>query len=351
MNLESEKLAVVIPAYNHSECLNRCLEALLSAFQGTMTDVLVIDDGSGPGVAEILRRYPVRFLRNDKNQGQSRSRNLGVSRTQGEYILFLDADVVVSPDTVRGIEQFVAMEKTEGLVGMQGIFSLQHPHPEWSSQIYNVLQHLLSREPLYGPGVNSSCLLIRRDRFLELGGFREDLWFMEDNELGNRLAAKGWFIQHGPSQFVHEKRVTWSWLFRTHLLGGKMQHVLARLRPRSGGTHPPSVSSGYNQVFLRWLLSGIMLLLAIGVSLMALNWAVCGVGLALGMVAFWQLRCGMAALWQVKPSFSFLMAGMLVFLSLPWIIVTGRCLGWIWGAGERERQQWRGGEEPVREVF
>lgn len=97
---------VAIPAYNVSEYIGECLESLLSQSYRDM-EILVVDDGSTDDTADIVRRYAnadsrITLFCND-NHGVSYSRNYAIERGAGDYLLFVDADDVVSSDFVEAL--------------------------------------------------------------------------------------------------------------------------------------------------------------------------------------------------------------------------------------------------------
>jgi glycosyltransferase involved in cell wall biosynthesis len=92
------RLSVVIPAFNAAAHLGEALESVFA--QGLdAPEVVVVDDGSTDGTAEIARRFGrgVKVLTQDR-AGSGRARNLGLAATQGELVAFLDADDVWLPD-------------------------------------------------------------------------------------------------------------------------------------------------------------------------------------------------------------------------------------------------------------
>jgi glycosyltransferase involved in cell wall biosynthesis len=80
---------IVIPCFNQRRYL---AEAALSALAQRQVDVIVIDDGSTDGSADVASRYPgVRVIR-QPNAGVAAARNAGLHEASGEFVLFLDAD-------------------------------------------------------------------------------------------------------------------------------------------------------------------------------------------------------------------------------------------------------------------
>lgn len=102
MRSERQPLAsVIVPVYNTEAYLEACLDSL-RAQSCEEIEVLMIDDGSTDGSADILRRYAeedarFRFFQQE-NRGVSAARNLGLAHARGKYILFVDSDDRVAAD-------------------------------------------------------------------------------------------------------------------------------------------------------------------------------------------------------------------------------------------------------------
>lgn len=98
------KVSVIIPVYNVEDYLIECLESVTNQTY-TNLEILCIDDSSTDSSPAILNRYKqkdsrVIILKNEKNSGQAYTRNLGLKKATGEYILFVDSDDTISPDLV-----------------------------------------------------------------------------------------------------------------------------------------------------------------------------------------------------------------------------------------------------------
>lgn len=103
-------VSVVIPVYNVEATLPRCLDSLLAQ---TFTDweAVCINDGSPDGSAAILEKYAASDARfrviDKKNAGVSAARNDGVAAAHGEYVMYLDSDDFIHPQTLQ-IAHFLA---------------------------------------------------------------------------------------------------------------------------------------------------------------------------------------------------------------------------------------------------
>lgn len=91
-------MSVVIPAFNCEAYID---EAIASVLQQTLRpyEIIVVDDGSTDGTAELLQRYRnvITYIR-QSNKGPSAARNVGISKATGDYIAFLDNDDAWFPD-------------------------------------------------------------------------------------------------------------------------------------------------------------------------------------------------------------------------------------------------------------
>jgi glycosyltransferase involved in cell wall biosynthesis len=97
--------SIVIPTYNRQPILEKCLTALeLQKFTDQKVskyEIILVDDGSTDGTLEWLKTHQqdfpsVRVFQQD-HQGPATARNLGVKMAQGEIIIFIDSDLVVTP--------------------------------------------------------------------------------------------------------------------------------------------------------------------------------------------------------------------------------------------------------------
>ena len=97
------KISIIIPVYNVEKYLRRCLDSVLNQ---TFTDwvAICVDDGSTDNSGQILSEYAARDARfiiiSKKNGGQSDARNAGMKYATGDYILFLDSDDFIHPQTL-----------------------------------------------------------------------------------------------------------------------------------------------------------------------------------------------------------------------------------------------------------
>jgi len=95
------KVSAVVVSHDRAALLRRCLEALERSEAREQMEIVVVDNGSMDGSAELEHDFPkARFIRIPRNFGLTKAMNLGLRAAQGEYIFFLHDDTEVSPETV-----------------------------------------------------------------------------------------------------------------------------------------------------------------------------------------------------------------------------------------------------------
>ena len=210
------RLSIIIPVYNDRGNLIKCLDALE---QSVFTDyqLIVIDDGSDDGSDEVARNRCDHFVRLDRNMGQSGARNHGARCANADLLFFLDADVMVEPDTLdRILNEFSANPHISALFCS---YQENTPSNNFFSQFKNLQHHfthkIARREAATFCGGFGA---IRREVFLGVGGFEEDMRFMEDVQLGYRLNQAEHQILLCPSiQLTHNKKYSLFSLIKSDL--------------------------------------------------------------------------------------------------------------------------------------
>ena len=104
------KISVIVPVYNTEKYIGRCIESILNQSYKEL-EVIVINDGSSDGSAEIIRKYAeddsrIIFIDN-KNCGVSESRNIGIRNAKGEYIQFVDSDDFIDENMLKDTLQLL----------------------------------------------------------------------------------------------------------------------------------------------------------------------------------------------------------------------------------------------------
>jgi N-acetylglucosaminyl-diphospho-decaprenol L-rhamnosyltransferase len=112
-------VSVCIANWNCRAHLRACLRSLQPDQQRLLVEVVVVDNGSSDGAAEMVaRRFPdVVLVRNARNEGFARANNRAASLARGRYLLFLNNDTVVPPGALRQLVRFARKHPQAGLIG------------------------------------------------------------------------------------------------------------------------------------------------------------------------------------------------------------------------------------------
>lgn len=101
MSKEEKKISIVVPIYNASLTIERCINSILSQTYKNI-EVIIIDDGSSDNGLEICRQIQSKdsriIIENQPNAGVSVARNRGIDIATGDYIAFVDSDDYIKPD-------------------------------------------------------------------------------------------------------------------------------------------------------------------------------------------------------------------------------------------------------------
>ncbi len=97
-------VSVILASYNCAPALRRSIEALERSSMREAMEILVVDSGSRDESSRMDEQFPdITVLRLPRNFGLTKARNIGARTAKGEFLLFLDPDIEVQPDTVAGL--------------------------------------------------------------------------------------------------------------------------------------------------------------------------------------------------------------------------------------------------------
>lgn len=192
------KVSVVIPTYDRWPMT---ADAVSSALEQKPTcEVIVVDDGSADRTAEKLRdRFGSAIeVVSLEHFGRSSARNEGVARVSGEFVAFLDSDDLWLPGKLARQSSLLARDRgavmSAGpavIADMEGRVDRGRTAMEWRRADRFVregcsIEAIARRCPIY-----TSTVMVRRDAFLEVGGFDPSLDVYEDLDLYARLSSLG----------------------------------------------------------------------------------------------------------------------------------------------------------------
>ena len=248
---EKQLISVVIPTHNRKSSLKDCLDSVLSQYYPSGEyEVIVVDDGSTDGTKRFLKEFTktnsnVKFF-SQPNRGPSAARNLGIEKSSGGIICFIDDDCIPEKDWLKNLVKGFDCEKVGGVGG-----KIITNKPSTLTQRYVEESGILNQE-----GFGSRKLLItgnvayKRDALIKSGGFDTSLNACEDIDLSIRVQLLGYGIKYVDNAIVyHEYRPSIIGLYRQQYRNAK---GYARLNKK----YPMYFSPLYNLISYSYRLVG-----------------------------------------------------------------------------------------------
>jgi GT2 family glycosyltransferase len=184
--------SIVIVTYDSAGVLPGCLESL-RATEGVECDVIVVDNASSDGSAEIARRAGATVIANDRNDGFGRACNRGVAAATGEVVVLLNPDTTVTPDWLAILLDHLA-EHPDIAVLCPTVVA-----PGAEAPLRPFLEDCAAL-----PG---SAMVIPRAAWERLGGFDETIFlYWEDTDLCWRAWLAGLRVVKDHEALVHHVR-------------------------------------------------------------------------------------------------------------------------------------------------
>ena len=192
-------ISVVIPCKNEEVYIQNCINALLAQGSKEEMEVIAVDNGSTDNTIKILKQYEYNIRLFSLPVGTiSEVRNFGASHARGEWIAFIDGDVVVNEDWFDSFYKFVkSLDKSQTGKLITGSTCSIRKKPTWIEKIW--FEQLARRDQQNNEYINSGHLIISRLFFYEIGGFNKTFETGEDEKLCKDAIELGGTIRKEPS--------------------------------------------------------------------------------------------------------------------------------------------------------
>jgi glycosyltransferase involved in cell wall biosynthesis len=196
MNTESQSeqplVSVVVPTRNNARTIEACLGSVTAQTYPNV-QLIVVDNHSSDGTSELAKRFTDTVLTGGPER--SAQRNLGVAAAEGEWVLWLDSDMILPPETV---EVAVRTAQTEQAVGVA------LPERTIGEGFWTACRAIERECYLDDPWLHNPRL-VRRSYLLGDGGFHLDMSGPEDADLRLRMHADGSKIALAPLIVDHDE--------------------------------------------------------------------------------------------------------------------------------------------------
>lgn len=211
-------VSAIVLNWNGAHLLRRLLDSLAAHAPEEELEVIVVDHGSSDDSRQIVKRYAdkldISLVARDKNYSFSHSNNLAARRARGDYLLFINNDIVLTRDIISPLAAQLAAATNVGIIGVK----LVEPVPRvdgWSFATHHCGIGFVAKPvpggekwlayfpvesdgdaadlglTLVAPAVTAAAFMCRKTDFLALGGFDEAYFYgMEDVDFCLRMGRK-----------------------------------------------------------------------------------------------------------------------------------------------------------------
>jgi len=198
------QLSVIILNYNVRYFLEQCVLSVQKALEGIDGEIIVIDNASSDDSCKMMKtKFPhIKLIENKDNLGFPKGNNIGVAQAKGEYICILNPDTVVAEDTFSKILNTKNWTLNTGIIGCKLIDGAGNFLPEskrgvpkpWVAftkifGLYKIsnyfgkyyAQHLSENETGKVDILVGAFMVMKRELYLEVGGFDENCFMYSDD--------------------------------------------------------------------------------------------------------------------------------------------------------------------------
>lgn len=169
-------VSIIVPTYFSVATLDDCLKSIRDQSYPHI-ELIVVDNNSTDDTKKIAKKYTKQVF--NKGPERSAQRNYGVSIASGKYVVIIDSDMVLTPDVIKSCVDIA--EKNKGIGG------IIIPEESFGEGFWAKCKQL-ERSFYVGVSWMEAARFFKRDLYLELGGYNEELVSGEDWDLSQRAA-------------------------------------------------------------------------------------------------------------------------------------------------------------------
>lgn len=179
-------VSIVIPMYNMEKYVADCIESCLDQTYNDI-EIIVVDDCSTDKSIEVVKKFGmnISLAFSCENKGVSAARNRGMQHARGEYIVFLDADDMLTPNSIMARAKYLDANRNVSMVwGKAYKINQERNNYKWG---YRKCMASYGSLEVYSRRCNAQTIMWRRRVFEKYGLYYEGLRSKEDKEMLYRL--------------------------------------------------------------------------------------------------------------------------------------------------------------------
>ena len=207
-------VSIIVPTFNEGKYIENCLKSLRNQdFKGSY-EIIVSDSYSEDGTTEIARKYADKVV-STKKYTIALGRQAGAEISEGNILVFTDADVIAPPDWLR---QLVSNFKNPEVVGVHGLiipYDGRKFEKFFCKKFFPIYSELMVK--FKHPSPHGSNMAVRRDVFFETNGFDINTITSEDVFLAYKIKEYGKFVfDEKAVNYVSVRRLR-SWGYKKYI--------------------------------------------------------------------------------------------------------------------------------------
>jgi len=221
-------LSIVIVGKNNKELLDQCLASILRNPPSERFEIIYVDNASEKGCTEFIKnKYPeIILIENPSNMGFQKANNQGLKISRGKYIVLLNNDILIKPQTFDNMMKFMKRQKKAGATSPKCLYP--NGRLQWSVSLFPTpfrlwlwicsnhkslrwimpfcrSQKINSKQTQRQDYAYGACLMVKRDVFEKVGYMDED-FYMACGEVAwcERIKRRGWAIFYiAEAEIIH----------------------------------------------------------------------------------------------------------------------------------------------------
>ncbi|MGA2683086.1 MAG: glycosyltransferase [Candidatus Bathyarchaeia archaeon] len=236
------KVTVGLVVKNAASTVKEAIESIVvQDFPHESTELIVVDGFSVDKTISIIKSYlyklkmTAKFFR--ENQGLGSARQAVVENAQGDYIVWVDGDMILPSDYVRKQVEFMERNPIVGIAkGKYGVLENQEPIATLENiELVLSFQHTGETN---AKSLGASGCIYRTKAIRQVGGFDKRIKGAgEDNDIEDRIRAKGWALYVSEARFYEHRRDSWRSLWKEYFWHGYAWRYLFDKNPRMLNLH------------------------------------------------------------------------------------------------------------------
>jgi GT2 family glycosyltransferase/glycosyltransferase involved in cell wall biosynthesis len=213
------KISIVLITFNNLEYTKSCIESIFTYSRYPNFELILVDNHSQDGTIEYLkelksRKPTVQVILNEENKGFAGGNNLGLKVAEGEYIVFLNNDTVVTRDWLYALMSVIKKNPRLGMIGpvSNAVWNVQKIQTTYQTvdEMHQWAEYYTSQQQDDYRTVNMLgffCLMIKREVTEKVGLLDENygVGMFEDDDYCRRVKEAGYELAYTKKVFIHHK--------------------------------------------------------------------------------------------------------------------------------------------------